>query len=271
MAVNPAYCGSREALSASLLYRQQWTGFPGAPKTLSSAIHGPSRGGGNNFGLIVLHDEYGRTQSTRIQAAYAYRFEVAGGKLSFGLDAGNEFRRYRFNNLYLTDPVDSEFNGNSPVFSIPRIGFGTWFTSKKMFIGFSIPELLQIRSLTYSNAHPNEIDYRYYFLTGGFLFRVNPDIQLKPSLMLKYMTTVSPQADINLNLIYRDRYWIGCSYRTGDAAGGMLEIQANDQLRFGYMFEYSLGGLRGVNAGTHELLLRYEFGYTVKNRMPGYF
>lgn len=270
MAVNPAYAGSREALSTTLLFRQQWTGFPGAPKTISAGIHGPSRELKNNFGFNLLHDQFGVTKSTRISAAYAYRLDFLKGKLSFGLEVGNEIRQYRFDDLYLTDPIDNRFNGNN-VFSIPRIGFGTYYYSDRFFLGFSVPELVQYRSKTYEDFHPFEIDYKYYFLAAGCVIDANPDIKLKPSVMLKYMPSIDPQADFNLNLIFRDRYWAGISFRTNDAIGAMAEFQLNQQFRLGYMYEYTIAGLRGRNAGTHELMLRYEFGYTVKDHHPRYF
>jgi type IX secretion system PorP/SprF family membrane protein len=39
--VNPAYAGSKENLSGSLLYRQQWVGLQGAPKTATFSLHSP--------------------------------------------------------------------------------------------------------------------------------------------------------------------------------------------------------------------------------------
>ena len=41
MAINPAYAGSKEALSATAFIRSQWTGIEGAPKTETFSIHGP--------------------------------------------------------------------------------------------------------------------------------------------------------------------------------------------------------------------------------------
>jgi type IX secretion system PorP/SprF family membrane protein len=40
--INPAYAGSNESLSLVSLYRNQWTGFEGAPKTLTVSAHTPS-------------------------------------------------------------------------------------------------------------------------------------------------------------------------------------------------------------------------------------
>lgn len=37
--VNPAYAGSKESISGGLLYRQQWSGLEGAPKTATFSLH----------------------------------------------------------------------------------------------------------------------------------------------------------------------------------------------------------------------------------------
>ena len=42
--INPAYAGSKEAMSASILHRQQWVSFSGRPVTTSFNLHGPLMG-----------------------------------------------------------------------------------------------------------------------------------------------------------------------------------------------------------------------------------
>uniref|UniRef100_UPI00404A7A54 type IX secretion system membrane protein PorP/SprF n=1 Tax=Flavobacterium sp. TaxID=239 RepID=UPI00404A7A54 len=39
--VNPAYAGSNEILNATVLHRQQWVGFTGAPQTSTFSMHSP--------------------------------------------------------------------------------------------------------------------------------------------------------------------------------------------------------------------------------------
>src|SRR6266568_1390386 len=41
MVINPAYAGSKEAVSAVADLRQQWVSMPGAPKTGTISMHGP--------------------------------------------------------------------------------------------------------------------------------------------------------------------------------------------------------------------------------------
>ena len=50
--INPAYAGSRDQASMSLIGRNQWTGFPGAPQSGAFALHGPSANMKNGFGIV---------------------------------------------------------------------------------------------------------------------------------------------------------------------------------------------------------------------------
>ena len=43
ISINPAYAGSREALSIVGLHRSQWVGFKGGPTTQTLSIHTPLR------------------------------------------------------------------------------------------------------------------------------------------------------------------------------------------------------------------------------------
>ena len=46
--INPAYAGSSDATSIGILYRDQWEGLDGAPKTATMNVHFPA---GNNVGF----------------------------------------------------------------------------------------------------------------------------------------------------------------------------------------------------------------------------
>src|SRR5687767_1058180 len=50
--LNPAYAGSRDHASMSLIGRNQWTGFDGAPKSAAFTLHGPSASMKSGFGMM---------------------------------------------------------------------------------------------------------------------------------------------------------------------------------------------------------------------------
>ena len=64
--LNPAYAGTREALTITGIHRSQWVGFDGAPIDQSLTMHSPILNGKMGAGLSVLNDKIGPTKSTLV-------------------------------------------------------------------------------------------------------------------------------------------------------------------------------------------------------------
>ena len=88
LAINPAYAGSKEALSTAMFLRNQWTGIEGAPKTETFTLHGPLKKRKVGLGLAIISDKIGPKKTTGIMGSYAYRIPIKNGKLAFGLRFG---------------------------------------------------------------------------------------------------------------------------------------------------------------------------------------
>ena len=80
LALNPAYAGSRDAISANLIYRSQWVNMDGSPKTFSASLHSPV-GDNNGLGLMIESDKIGVHNRFSAYGSYAYRISV-GEELS---------------------------------------------------------------------------------------------------------------------------------------------------------------------------------------------
>ena len=89
---------------------------------------------------------------------------------------------------------------------------------------------------------------------------MSEDLVLKPSVLVKAVSGAPVQFDFNTNLWIQNTLALGVSYRTGDALVGMAELQLNDQLRIGYAYDRTFTNLSNYNSGSHELMLRMEFG-----------
>src|ERR1043165_6298996 len=79
MFINPAYAGSKEAMSATLLHRQQWVSFPGRPVTTSFSLHGPLMDNKMGLGLSVLTEKIGVLTRNLVYGTYAYRMKLKEG------------------------------------------------------------------------------------------------------------------------------------------------------------------------------------------------
>jgi type IX secretion system PorP/SprF family membrane protein len=273
--LNPAYAGSHKYVTSSLLHRSQWVDFSGAPKTSLLAIDGlvNSKSENMGLGLIVAHDQIGATEQTDIYANYAYQLKLKKGKLAFGIKAGVSNYVFKSNNLAIWDANDQVFTGRRTAW-LPKLGAGAYYFTEKWYAGISVPTLL-----AYDANHNFAFDVnsgsflnRHYYAYGGYVFKLNEQFKLKPSALIKYLPSAPVQADLNLNLLFRDQFWIGASYRSMDAVVFMVEYQTNSRFRVGYAFDYSITKIRKYSAGTHEIMIGYDFGKNlIKVKTPRYF
>ena len=273
--LNPAYSGSHKYTSSSLLHRNQWVNFSGAPKTLLLAVDGlvPSKSNNMGLGLILTNDRIGATEQTDIYANYAYQLKLSKGRLAFGIKAGVSNYILNSNKVIYWDGGDAVFDGRKTAW-LPKMGFGAYYFFDKWYAGFSIPTLLAYDSKQNFSFDVSEASFlqRHYYLYGGYIFKLNEEFKLKPSALVKYLPAAPIQGDINLNLLYKDMFWFGIGYRSLDAAVVMIEYQTNTRFRVGYAFDITTTNIRKYSAGTHEIMIGYDFGKNlVKIKTPRYF
>ena len=259
--INPAYAGSRSVPSLSALFRKQWVGIPGSPQTSSLSFDMPLNNYKVGLGIQLLDDKLGVEKTSSLQLNYSYRVDInEKGILALGVRAG--FLNYRANYSDVLTITE-----NDPVFSqnvsglLPTAGIGVYYMTDKFYAGLSVPSVLQTKVNV--NQHNNEsfkLSNLHFFATMGYVLSLSEYIKLKPSVLVKSVSGAPIQLDVNANIWLRDKVSLGLSYRTGDAVVGLVEFQLNDQLRFGYAYDYTISNLNAYNQGTHEIMLRYEFG-----------
>jgi type IX secretion system PorP/SprF family membrane protein len=269
--INPAYAGSRKALTANLTWRQQWVGFDGAPSTQVFSIHSPLPEKKLSLGLLVINDRIGVARETAVMSNYAYRVRLGPGNLAFGLGAGVRLQRYEWTAVRTLDPTDIQFMADSPNRSRPEFSAGLYWASEQWFAGLSLPTLPRAIAQHDSTANTGFLQGSQPMFTAGTVLKANANLKVKPSLLLRKADGAPLQADFNLNLIWRDRLWTGVSWRTSSEACLLVEVLPTPQLRIGYAYDLGLGPLAAYNSGSHELMLQYEFGFQVKARDPRYF
>src|SRR5688500_8253737 len=89
LVINPAYAGARDALQVIAAHREQWLGFPGAPRTTCFSAHGPVLNRKLGVGLTIVNDEIGPRNVISAYGNVAYILKLSSTlKLSFGVNAG---------------------------------------------------------------------------------------------------------------------------------------------------------------------------------------
>lgn len=274
LVVNPAYAGALDFYSASLSYRKQWVGMDGAPSTQNFTLHGPALKGKLGLGLVAFRDVIGVTKQNNISASFAYKIKTKQKQvLSLGIGASAVFLNNNWASIKTTNDGDVAFDANSPTYIFPDFSAGIFYKTPKYYVGFSIPMFLQHQFNASSSSvnMSNDFSNYNYLLELGSNFKITNKIELKPSLMSRYMPNSVYQVDVNLLADYNNLIAFGISYRTQDAVVGMIQFHVNDQIIFGYAFDQTLSKLQKYNNGSHEVYLRYDFKYKVKAFDPRFF
>jgi type IX secretion system PorP/SprF family membrane protein len=259
--INPAYAGSREQASLNIIGRNQWTGFPGAPKSAAVSLHGPSASMKSGFGMMVTADGIGPVTTTGLSAQYAYRIKIdPDHTLSFGLQGMLDYYTANFSRLNLENDNDHSFGQQDIRRWMPNAGAGVYFNGKLGYVGLSMPRLLTNR-LSPTQADTVARQARHVFLTGGFVFNLSPAVKFRPSILLKGSTGGGPSLDVNASFLIKERIWLGASWRSEDAFILMAEFWLSPQLRLGYAYDMTTSALRQFNSGSHELSLGFDFAF----------
>jgi type IX secretion system PorP/SprF family membrane protein len=272
--INPAYAGSHKYFSGTLLHRNQWVSFDGAPKTFLVSLDGPIKGEKMGLGFIVAHDKIGVTSQTDINLNYSYNIKLGGGKLAFGLKGGVSNYSVKTEDLKVWDSDDATLSDDSKSEFLPKFGFGMYYYSKKWYAGVSIPTLIAYENGTSFNMNIDQSSFlrKHFLINGGYVFDLNDKLKLKPSTLIKYVKSAPVEVDINCSILYDETIWLGVSYRTNDAIIGIIEYQANKRFRIGYSYDFTLTEIGNYSSGSHEIMIGYDFGKDLVNvKTPRFF
>ena len=257
ISINPAYAGSRDALSITALNRNQWVGLDGAPRTQTLSINTPLRNEQIGLGLSVINDKTGYENYTYIYSDFSYTINVdAVTTLSFGIKGG--FSYYDLDEELLKDPsiLEDPFFRDKFNNWTPNVGAGLYLSAQDWYIGLSAPKLINNDNNEFNNYVA--LEQVHYYLTAGYVFDLNPDWKLRPTALAKATKGAPLSVDISGTLIYDEKLYLGATYRFDDAIGAFVDFQIFEPLRIGYAYEYTISDLRPYTSGSHEVILIYE-------------
>jgi type IX secretion system PorP/SprF family membrane protein len=260
ISINPAYAGSREYMVINVLNRNQWVGINGAPETQTLSAHTSIPKSNVGVGLSVINDKLGYERMTYVYSDFSYRIDLDGYdeyKLTFGLKAG--FRKYSLDEDLLNDP---EYNNDPELANVdykwdPNFGVGVYFRGDSFYLGLSAPKIFRYKN----NTEYFSLDRMSYFLNGGYLFDVDRHIKIKPAFIVKYTDGAPISVDISSMMLINENLWIGANYRLGDSLGALVNFKLTEGFSVGYAYDYITSNLNFATAGSHEIMLNYEFEF----------
>lgn len=251
---NPASTGMNKGMEFMLWDREQWWGLEGRPSSQMLNAGGYVRAIHGGIGATVSFDRVGFQSNLHFRANYAYHAQLNEDMfLSMGIGAGFVYTNTRANGLIFSDPNEPVLNGFNENAIRPDVAAGLELMHKKFMVGISATNLI---------GSPGS-KYPYFArglnLYGNYSFNIKGKARLVPGVLLRspFFTT---QFEVNtLAYFLKDRVWGGVAYRFQDAASVIVGAEVFKGLRIGYSFDYSLGGIRPYNSGTHEIMLMYSY------------
>lgn len=268
--VNPAYAGSRGALSIFALHRTQWVGLDGAPVTNAVSINTPLNSSNLGLGVSVINDKIGPTHENTISADLSYTIQASDTyKLSFGVKATANLFDLDVSRLTPKQAGDLSLQ-NFNKFT-PNIGAGLYLHSDKAYVGVSVPNFIETNRYDDNDVKMFK-EKKSFYLIAGYVFDLNSSIKFKPALLTKMVSGAPLQVDLSGNFLFNNKFMIGAAYRWSAAVSGMVGFQISDGMYIGYGYDLETTNLDNYNSGSHEIFLRYElFKNNKKITTPRFF
>ncbi len=288
--INPAITGAEEFGDLRVGYRNQWQGLSGAPETYYVSFHTPlgtsvlksrKRAAGykldpfakaatnrpatvahHGLGGLVLSDNIGPFKQVQFNLSYAYHISLteeialsAGGSVGFA-QSSIDYDEVIFENdqdNVLGQGVERDLGLDGAI--------GLWLYSQKFYLGVSgmkkFSEGFEVNNTEFSSD--TEL---YLLVSGGYKFEINQNFSIMPNVLIKYPNDAPVSFDAGVIGAYRDRLWLGASYRNDRSVLALARFGVNDMLDVGYSYDFSTNDISDYGTGSHEIVL----GLKLKNK-----
>ncbi|TQO38129.1 type IX secretion system PorP/SprF family membrane protein [Arenibacter algicola] len=261
---NPAYVGTVETPDITGLYRVQWSGIPGAPRTMRFGVNLPLANEKNGLGFNVVSDQLGPTTQTYIDVAYSFQVKISDDtKLSFGVDAGGSLLDVDYTKGDFENPNEPLIN-NADTFNkfYPTMGAGMFMYQENWYVGLSVPNFLT--SGIYADEVANIVEDKMQFnFIGGYVFDFSEGLKFKPAFLMNYLKGLPLNLNLSTNFLISDVVTLGASYRLDNALSGLAGLQISNSLFLGYSYDYNTNGLGEYSQGSHEVILKFYLGRSI--------
>lgn len=296
--LNPALSGIENYTDVKLSYRNQWVGFPGAPQTMYASVHGPigkkdykttatsfqvpgenPRGRSyweqytasephHGVGASIINFRTGYINRVTITGSYAYHVGLSSKmNLSAGFAGGLSTITIDGSKVDLANPVDPAIGTSAAQLRKiqPELNAGLWLYSDRFFAGLSAQQIIPQKLTLSDNSLQQSTLVPHLFTTAGYRFLVSEDINLMPSFMLRYITSMPLFMDVSVKAQYQDRAWIGGNYRIKEGFSVMAGLNISNTFNLSYSFDSYFNRqatylLPFMQRGSHEIVLGFLIG-----------
>lgn len=256
LALNPGYAGVRDVLSSTLVYRNQWA-LEGAPTTACLSLQSPIQDKKAGVGLEFVSDKIGLKRSNAVLASYAYRIQFLKGKLSFGVRSGFYNYVFDWDKVKVKDKTDVVNTGVQSSKTTGTADFGMYYYTRTFYWGLGLTHLNRGKITDVSSTSKQSV---HFFMPVGISFLKGKTL-LNPSILIKGAGHAPLEIDVNMNVLLKERFWLGLSLRTNYGIVFLTQYLVSDKMKIGYSYDYGMNRIGSLGKGTHEVMLGYDINF----------
>ena len=265
-AFNPAATGLTEKFDIRGIYRTQWLGIEGGPKTSILALNGKLGKLPIGVGGYIFRDVAGRMNKTGGNLMLSVIKKI-GTKSTLSVGASGGYYKVNLqSDPFVKDLNDPIVENSQKGLMIPDLSVGVYFKQEDgLFAGISVPQLYKKKLFfdpSVQRISTTQI-VRQYFGIAGYDIKTSEKLTIEPSILVKVSPNVNPQVDFSIRGIFNKMFWIGGSFRTEDAVAAMIGIDQKTWYA-AYSYDVTTSALRAASSGSHEVTLGYRFGNSKK-------
>lgn len=266
---NPAYAGSFVSPTLTAVHRSQWIGLEGAPNAQALTYHQSMVNERVGIGGSLFRQQIGISTTLTLDAAYAYRVKMRRGTLCVGLEFN--IRNFRQNWADLRIKPIENFDNGIPIETkskfLPNLGTGAYYVAyhDKWYVGMAVQRLFG-GNIDFTEIEPFAAEVQHFNAMGGATFQASEEITITPQAMVRYAIGAPFDAEANVSVMLRKKFYGGLSYRLGgdtnqlgESVDIMMGMQVTENLFFSLSYDIGISRLQKVNAGSLEAVARWWF------------
>jgi type IX secretion system PorP/SprF family membrane protein len=263
--LNPGAAGMSEKNSVGVSYRNQWSSFPGSPKTLMVYADVLSEKYKAGFASYLYKDQTGPTSRTGVQLAYSYHINSKDNKQKFGLGLELRGLQYAIDKSKLAGALgnDAALGGASSKFGIDA-GAGAYYTNGKLSAGVAVSQLIQskLQLASVPNSTLNGKLYRHYNMQANYRFQTGDDIYLIPNALVRVIQNSPTEFEAGVKVDYQQKMWFAIMYKLNQSYGLQVGLKLAEKINLAYAYDGYSTPLSQFDGGSsaHEIGLRFDFG-----------
>ena len=259
--LNPAVANLGKK-SLNIIYRNQWMGFEGAPKTTflsyqSSFSHKKDvkSSSFSNVGGFLQNENIGAFRSFKINISYSYSFLLSSNwRLSFGSFIGIQ-------QLGLDVTGVTLFDSNDPVVDVsnfslfPDFSMGFALTNNNNFFGISAKQVFQNNWKKIINSDLSKNESSLVFIAAKKILIGN--IGFTPNVMLDFTGQFNPKLIAGLQINYKQFISTGFAVRNDNSVLGQFKIILTKNLQITYAHDFSFSNILLRPLNSSEFMVSY--------------